>query len=461
MATISLRRRMSFWFAAGAAILSILFVFFTYFGVRHVVVTQRQSSDLRQSFLNAQVIRGAISNSDSSLNNVLRELDSNTTSVSIVNINGTWISANVANPRTTIPPQMLLIAASHNVSRQVITYNNQPTLLIGIPIPAYHAVFYELDNINDLNRTLELMLLILCASAVATTLAGLAGGWIAARRLTTPLARAAQAAREIAQGNLTTRLPQEFSSTEMAVLTESFNDMVSQLVERLERDARFASDVSHELRSPLTTLATSVAVMRQSRTDLEPEAFAALELLGADVETFQTLVEDLLDMTRNEAGGIYLENVALVELLQQCVRSASRRLGLEEINLSFDPTTTSAFIKVDRRRFERIIANLLENARRYGGGATSLSVSTDGHSAFIDVDDAGPGVPFEERERIFDRFYRGIEASNRTEVRGTGLGLSLVADHIARFHGTVAVLDSPAGGARFRVTVPLSEESPE
>jgi signal transduction histidine kinase len=237
--------------------------------------------------------------------------------------------------------------------------------------------------------------------------------------------------------------------------------MVNQLVERLERDARFASDVSHELRSPLTTLATSVAVMRQSRTDLEPEAFAALELLGADVETFQTLVEDLLDMTRNEAGGIYLENVELVELVHQCVRSASRRLGLEETNLSFDPTTTNSSITVDRRRFERIIANLLENARRYGGGATSLSVSADGHCAIIDVDDAGPGVPLEERERIFDRFYRGVEASNRTEVHGTGLGLSLVADHVARFHGTVAVLDSPDGGARFRVTIPLSEESPE
>jgi two-component system, OmpR family, sensor histidine kinase MtrB len=109
---------------------------------------------------------------------------------------------------------------------------------------------------------------------------------------------------------------------------------------------------------------------------------------------------------------------------------------------------------VDRRRFEQMIANLLDNADRHGGGAVAVRVGCDGDLGFVEVDDDGPGVPPQDRDAIFDRFVRGRTASARGDSEGTGLGLALVARHAAAHGGRVFVTDRPGGGARFRVELP-------
>jgi signal transduction histidine kinase len=264
----------------------------------------------------------------------------------------------------------------------------------------------------------------------------------------------------VASGELDTRIPEDPRNSEVATLATSFNTMVAQLVERIERDARFAGDVSHELRSPLTTLATSVEVMRHSRDQLSPDARAAFDLLAADVGTFQVLVEDLLEIARIDAGAsvMHLEPVAIDELTRQCVRSAVRRHQLRDVPVVIDESAQGALVAVDRRRFERVMSNLLENAERYAGGATSVRLTRRGTQAFLDVDDDGPGIALEERQRIFDRFYRGNFSKDRGAAYGTGLGLALVAEHVHLFGGSIAAYEAPSGGARFEIALPVVEE---
>jgi two-component system, OmpR family, sensor histidine kinase MtrB len=276
------------------------------------------------------------------------------------------------------------------------------------------------------------------------------------------LERVSLAAGAIADGNLSTRLQVTRADREVQQLTESFNEMVSQLVDRLERDARFASDVSHELRSPLTTLATTASVLQQHRFELSNAGQESLDLLTADLTIFQSLVEDLLEMARSDAGAVPLsiETIAAVELVRQSVRSAARRHGLNEPPIEVAAAVDDPLISVDRRRFERVITNLIDNAHNYAGDATAVRLDYEAGQFAINVDDAGSGVALEERQVVFERFFRGRAAHDRGIARGTGLGLALVRDHVQAFGGSIHVLESPEGGARFQILLPLVDEGP-
>jgi signal transduction histidine kinase len=456
----SLRLRLTLAFGFSAAFLSVLFAALAYVGVRHILVTDRQSTDLRQAYVNAALVRSAVGAGTPAMGQLVASLDAATSATSLVELRGAWYAAHVSLTRAELPAALMRAAGRDEVARQVLVSAGTPVLFIDVPVPAAHAVYYQLDDLGDLNRTLRTLLLLLAAGALFTTVVGaVGGGWIT-RRAMAPLEVASLAAERVAGGALDTRIPEDARDREVAALATSFNTMVEQLVERLRRDARFAGDVSHELRSPLTTLATSVEVMRQSREQLSPEGRAAFDLLATDVGTFQVLVEDLLEIARSDAGAsmMHLEPVDFVELVHQCVRSAQRRHQLAAVPVVVEAGLDAARVRVDRRRFERVMTNLLDNAARYGGGATAIRLSRAGDDVVVDVDDAGPGVDPRDAHRVFDRFFRGTVAHDRGAARGTGLGLALVADHVAHFGGHVELLASPEGGARFRISLPALEE---
>jgi signal transduction histidine kinase len=190
---------------------------------------------------------------------------------------------------------------------------------------------------------------------------GVSGGLWLTRRAVRPLERVSRAAEQIAQGELSTRLPVTPSDREIEQLTQSFNTMVDHLVAQQEKDARFASDVSHELRSPLTTLATTTSLLQQNRAGLSPAGQEALDLLAADLGIFQTLVEELLEMARADAGAVqlHLEELEVPELIRQCVTSAARRLQVAPMPVEIEGDFEHVHVLVDRRRFERVITNLI------------------------------------------------------------------------------------------------------
>jgi len=179
--------------------------------------------------------------------------------------------------------------------------------------------------------------------------------------------------------------------------------------------------------------------------------------LVADLSIFQSLVEDLLEMSRSDAGAapLVLETVSAIELVHQSVRSASRRHGIEEPPVEIADGVGDPLVLVDRRRFERVITNVIDNAHRYAAGAAAVRIDVQESQLAVNVDDAGSGVPVDEREHVFERFFRGRAAHDRGIARGTGLGLALVRDHVRAFGGTITVSESPEGGARFQILLPI------
>jgi signal transduction histidine kinase len=191
-------------------------------------------------------------------------------------------------------------------------------------------------------------------------------------------------------------------------------------------------------------------VLERRQDAMPPTAQRALRLLRAELRRFQRMVVDLLEISRadQDEADSSTELVDLGELVRNVVDS--RPAGT--VRIETDPGTP--LVSADRRRIDRVVANLLDNADRYGGGAVAVTVRPDGGHARIEVDDAGGGVPPALRERIFERFSRGLHAAGRDQETGSGLGLAIVADHVQRHGGRVWVEDRPGGGARFVVELP-------
>jgi signal transduction histidine kinase len=457
----SLRVRLLTTFGLGAFILSSLFASLTYVGVHHVLVSDKINSDLKQSYVNAALVRSTLYTAPPNLPSLLNSIESATASNVLVQTHHQWLSRSHFASTNDVPAALLELVRAGHPAYQTLVVNGQIVFVVGVPIPAVETQFYEVFHLGVLDRTLRTLLQLLAVGALFTAAVGFAGGNWVARRAVRPLESVSLAAAAIAEGELTTRLVVVQADREVQQLTQSFNDMVEQLVNRLERDARFASDVSHELRSPLTTLATAAAVLQSHQDELSASGQESLNLLLADLSIFQSLVEDLLEMARSDAGAVPLviETVPAVELVRQCLRSAARRHGLSEPVVEVERDVSNPLVAVDRRRFERVVTNLVDNAHRYAGGTTAVRLCYDEGQLVIDFDDAGAGVPDEERDAIFERFFRGRAAHDRSLARGTGLGLALVRDHVRAIGGHISVLTSPEGGARFEIRLPMVEEA--
>lgn len=318
------------------------------------------------------------------------------------------------------------------------------------------AAYFEILPLADIESTLSSLRLILAGVAVAASLAGALLGYYSARVALSPLPRISNRARAIAEGDFSTKLELRDEDRDLAILTDAFNDMIDAVRERIERERRFTTDVSHELRSPLMTVAASVEVLERRKESLPDVAQQAIDLLSHDLQRFQRLVEDLLEVSRMEAGAVQLQlsRFRLSEFLENVIYQ-SRAPHLE---LICDPADTQTSITADKRRLAQVVTNLLDNAEKYGNGATGVQFDVVGENVQIVIDDSGPGVPAEHRDRIFERFGR-IEAGNRAAAGGFGLGLALVAEHVRIHGGQVWVTDRIDGerGARFVVQLPLGE----
>jgi signal transduction histidine kinase len=204
------------------------------------------------------------------------------------------------------------------------------------------------------------------------------------------------------------------------------------------------------------TLSASIEVLENHRDDMPERVRAALDLMVADIDRFRHLVEDLLEISRFDAGVMHLdlEEVRLDELIMQAVTSATD--GDADVPVDIDSDLAGLVVKADKRRLVRVIENLIDNAAKYGDGASRVQLRKDGSNVVIAVEDDGPGVPSDDREAIFHRFNRGSRAGRRRDVDGVGLGLALVAEHVRLHGGEVWVEDKTdrEQGARFVIELP-------
>jgi two-component system, OmpR family, sensor histidine kinase MtrB len=462
-ARFGLRTRIMSMFIIGALLLSTFLAAVAYSFTRSSLLNQRESTSTDQAYRNARVAQREISAGKTSANAIIERLQQVGVSQAAINVDGAWASPSAKFTSDVIPASMQArVIGERTPALMIILVDKVPTLVVGIPLESSNAAYFEFSDLADANTTLRNVGLSLLFGGVITTLAGALTGMIAAKRAIRPLGDAAQAAKAIAGGRLDTRL-ENTDDHDLQLLSTAFNDMAEALQNRVERDARFASDVSHELRSPLMTLAASVEVMQARRDEMPERAQAALDLLVGDVTRFQGLVEDLLEISRFDAGAIrlHLEDLLVAEFMRQAVAVSS----LPRTKLTVSDRAEGLIMHGDRRRLARVVANLIDNARVHGGGAPEINViEADGEGeplahVWIVVEDHGPGVPNEERSLVFERFARGAVAGRRSSSDGAGLGLSLVDEHVRMHGGRVWVEDRADGqpGARFVLELPAEE----
>lgn len=461
---LGLRARITLAFMLGAALLSTLLSVTTWGLTRENIISQRQSSATKSAYRNSSTMRDAyVSGTPSTreINAALASLQSDAASSSLVrNPDGTYTGTTTRYSEDEVPPAFLALVDEGQAARMRLAIDGEPELLVGVPLPDVDAVYFEFASLADTQATLESLSASLFGAALVTTLAGAALGWWASRRTLRPLADVSVAAEAIAGGRLDTRLG-AIDDPNLGVLVSSFNHMAQVLEQRIDHDSRFASDVSHELRSPLMTLSASIEVLASRREEMpDASAQAAVDLMVADVARFKQLVEDLLEISRFDAGAARLELSELRpgELTTQAVAWSQN----PDVPIELDSELAGVLIRADKRRLVRIIANLLDNARKYGGGATRVELRRQPAGIQIAVEDNGPGVPPEERTLVFDRFSRGAGSNRRAGSEGVGLGLSLVAEHVALHKGRVWVEDRADGepGARFVVELPVNWDEP-
>jgi signal transduction histidine kinase len=453
---LGLRARVTVAFALGALALSTILSALAYGLVRSNLVQQRESSARAQAFVNARVARdGMRLPGGGGLTRALESMESRGRGGVVVHVEDRWFATSLVVGRDLIPQAMRAEVATGQPAQQRFVVEGEPWLAVGVPIPRVDAEFFEAFSLAETERTLDTLSYSLAGAALLTTMAGAAVGRWASARVLRPLKGVSDAAAAIAAGALDTRLVSP-PDRDLAPLASSFNSMVDALSERIEKDARFASDVSHELRSPLTTLSTSLDVIRSRRDELPPRSQAALDLLDADVRRFRRMVEDLLEISRFDAGVAELE-VEAVDLRELVRHTIAAQPEGEHVPVTVDGSGGEPVVLGDKRRLERVVANLVENAAAYGGGATGVGVERHDGKVRVVVEDAGGGVPPLERTKVFERFFRGSASGRRGTGGGSGLGLALVAEHVHLHGGDVWVEDGPGGvGARFVVELPAA-----
>jgi two-component system sensor histidine kinase MtrB len=365
----------------------------------------------------------------------------------------------VAGTPTLVDPDLREIIASGRLGWQWLEVGGDPYLVVGGRRPAAGPDFYIYFPAGDVAAALtRLWQALAVGGVVLTALAAVAAGAIA-RRVLHPVAAASRAAGAIAAGDLSARLPVS-SGDEFGAWAESFNRMaaslessVGDLRESRDRERRFVADVSHELRTPLTALVGEASLLQEHLDSMPPEAARLGELLAADVARLRTLVEDLLEISRLDAGS---DVAGLMEFDAAALAGAVIAVRCPEARLE---VVGPLPVRSDRRRLERILGNLVDNAARHGGGAeVAVVLRREGGDLVVVVADRGPGVPEEDLERLFARFYKG-DAARATA--GSGLGLAIARSHARALGGDLVARLRSGGGLMFAARVPVAELLPD
>ncbi len=444
-----LRGRMVLYFSLASFAAALALSIVTYASTRAYLLDQRTEVATRQAFNNAQLVRTVVESNRSDAGDLLTNIRSERGGYAVLHLaddDSFYPQEPLRFTQSNLPVDLVSKTLSGVTGRQRFQFNGEPYEALGINIAAINAHYFEAFPLTDVQRTLTTIRTTLSFGVLLITFAAGLLGFSISNRVLRPLRRVTSVATDIASGGLDVRLAEE-RDPELALLATSFNNMVDAVQSRIQRETRFASDVSHELRSPVTALAAAIEVLQARRGELSERNQQAFDIVATQVRRFDRTVLDLLELSRLDAGvgTAQDETVNLADLVQR----VAQRHGFSEV-----PYTSTLAIadetSLDRRRIERIVLNLLENARDHAGGATSISITGDATELRIIIEDAGAGVAQSERERIFERFARGTASRNST---GSGLGLAIVQEHAHALGGKAWVETNSAGGARFIVSI--------
>ncbi|MFD5825299.1 sensor histidine kinase [Lentzea sp. NPDC060358] len=448
----SLRWRVAATLGLGSLLVTSLLAVATWNLASEYMLRQRVQATTRQAEVNLRLVEDAVRTNSDGLTELLTGLTTNPDSTIMLFRGDEVLTSGRQVDPAVVPGALLALARDGTAGRQRLRADGIPVLAIAQPLAEGQGVYVELFQLAQLDRTFRFLSGLLIGGTVLSGLIGVALGFWAGRRALRPLTELTAAASRIAGGDLKARLPDQ-ADPDLEALATTFNTTADALEQRVLRDARFAGDVSHELRSPLTTMVNAAAVLRRRQAELPGTTGKALHLLTSEVDRFARMVVDLMEISRadQDADRADLEPLDVGDLVRG---AAGTRLG-DDVEVVVGPP--APVVLGDRRRLDRVIGNLIENAERHAGGAVRLAVLHRAGHVRLEVDDAGPGVPRDMRLQVFERFTRGTRAGSRGADTGSGLGLALVAEHVRRHHGEVWVEDRPGGGARFVVELPEAQ----
>jgi two-component system sensor histidine kinase MtrB len=373
---------------------------------------------------------------------------------------------------TSVPDD--LRSSVQNNQRQAWTYteigyldnHSAPGLAVGAPLTIPGVGKYELYYLFPLSQeqaTLDLVqrTVLLVGALLILTLGGIA--YVVTRQVVSPVRMAARTAEKFSAGQLTERMSVR-GEDDLALLATSFNGMASNLQDKITRledlsrvQQRFVSDVSHELRTPLTTVRMAADVIYESRDEFDPSTARSSELLQTQLDRFEELLADLLEISRFDAGAATLdaEGIDARLLVDRAVEAAGPFAAAVETELRVTAPSEAVVVELDSRRIDRVLRNLVLNAVEHGEGRPiDVTLGSDGQTMAITVRDRGVGLRPGESSLVFNRFWRA-DASRARTVGGTGLGLSIALEDVRLHGGWLEAWGEPGDGACFRMTLPL------
>ena len=336
-----------------------------------------------------------------------------------------------------------------------------PGLAIGGVIDKHDQLYY-LFPLDQQQATLSLVqhVMLFGGLALVALLVGIVS--LVTRWVVVPIREAAGAAQRLSDGQLDERMPVR-GTDDLAALARSFNDMGASLQEKLHElqelsqvQRQFVSDVSHELRTPLTTIRMAADVLFAAREQLMPAAARSAELLEGQLDRFESLLADLLEISRYDANAATLdaESADVCDLVRRAAADAEQLAARRGTRIDFRLPPEPCVAEVDRRRVERILRNLLDNAVEHGEGRdVVVTVAGDRDAVAVAVRDHGVGFGPAEQQMVFDRFWRADPARART-TGGTGLGLAIALEDARLHNGWLQAWGECGKGSVFRLTVP-------
>jgi len=340
-----------------------------------------------------------------------------------------------------------------------------PGIIVGQQLMVPDVGGYELYLAYDLgsaSQTLGFVQTTLWIVGISLILLIGAISWFVLRSVTIPIGEAADTSAKLASGELGVRLPVR-GEDELATLGRSFNAMADSIESQIKELAdlslvqqRFVSDVSHELRTPLTTIRLAADMINDQRAEFDPSTARAAELLNAQVQRFETLLTDLLEISRYDAGSVQLElePTSLAHLAEDVIGSMHQLAEQHGTDVRLVAPGGYSPVEMDPRRVRRVVRNLLGNAIEHGEGRPIvITVDSDQQAVAIGVRDFGLGMKPEDVERVFDRFWRADPSRTRT-IGGTGLGLSIALGDAKLHGGDLAVWSDVGRGSNFVLTLP-------
>jgi two-component system sensor histidine kinase MtrB len=439
MKSLGLRWRVTLTFAVLSLSVAAIVSSATYVVASWYLSAQRTDAAISRASLDARAVAASL-RSGVAPGEALAQLPVVDGSQPMLRIGQAWFTSTVAVLPDSLPPRLLEQGATEG-AQQRVDIGGDPYLVIAMPLE--RSLFVEVFPLRALHNTLTfggwgLVAMTLMAGALGAFL-----GWYAARRLLVPVDQLGSGALALAEGDLDTRLP-DVGDPDLDPIAHAFNAMAGAVQARIAREQRFAANVSHELRSPMTAISGVTDLLEERSESMAPQDARIVDHLARQVRRLSRMLIDLLEISRMGASDhLEREPVDVRSLAVQVARSQ----GLADDIVQ----GSSAVVQSDARHLERVFDNIVRNAQTHGEGLRDVLVDTTPSGVMVHFDDAGPGVSTELAERIFEPFVRGEDAD---PTSGAGLGMAIALEHAERIGASLAISRSPLGGARISVSVP-------